>query len=107
MSHPTVTATPAPNLVADTICRTVELGLSIDNAADAGNITHLYCHPVTVDLSCPHCGHACRVRDHIERRLTDLGPDPRVVDTLTPAMSRGRKVVFHHAPEDLLGAVQA
>ena len=35
------------------------------------------------------------------------GPDPRVVDTLTPAMSRGRKVVFHHAPEDLLGAVQA
>ncbi|MGP5245546.1 ISL3 family transposase, partial [Corynebacterium variabile] len=47
MSHPTVTATPAPNLVADTICRTVELGLSIDNAADAGNITHLYCHPVT------------------------------------------------------------
>lgn len=72
MSHPTVTATPAPNLVADTICRTVELGLSIDNAADAGNITHLYCHPVTVDLSCPHCGHACRVRDHIERRLTDL-----------------------------------
>jgi transposase len=37
----------------------------------------------------------------------DAGPDPRVVDTLTPAMSRGRKVVFHHAPEDLLGAVQA
>lgn len=35
------------------------------------------------------------------------GPDPRVVDTLTPAMSWGRKVVFHHAPEDLLGAVQA
>ncbi len=28
-------------LVADTICRTVELGLSIDNAADAGNLTHL------------------------------------------------------------------
>jgi len=48
------------------------LGLSIDSAADAGNITHLYCHPVTVDLSCPYCGHACRVREHIERRLTDL-----------------------------------
>jgi transposase len=72
MSHPTVTALPAPNLVADTICRTAELGLSIDNAADAGDITHLYCHPVTVDPSCPHCGHACRVRDHVERRLTDL-----------------------------------
>lgn len=48
------------------------MGLSIDSAADAGNITHLYCHPVTVDLSCPYCGHACRVREHIERRLTDL-----------------------------------
>ncbi|MGO3789384.1 MAG: ISL3 family transposase, partial [Corynebacterium variabile] len=48
MSHPTATSAPAsacaPNLVADTICRTVELGLSIDNAADAGNLTHLYCH---------------------------------------------------------------
>ncbi|CUU67280.1 hypothetical protein CVAR292_02641, partial [Corynebacterium variabile] len=32
MSHPTATSAPAsacaPNLVADTICRTVELGLS-------------------------------------------------------------------------------
>ena len=72
MSHPTVTPTPAPNLVADTICRTAELGLSIDIAADAGNVTHLYCHSVTVDSNCPHCGHACRVRDHVERRLTDL-----------------------------------
>lgn len=35
------------------------------------------------------------------------GPDPRVVDALTPAMCWGRKVVFHHAAEDLLGAVQA
>jgi len=53
-----------------------ELGLSIDNAADAGDVTHLYCHPVTVDLSCPGCGQGCgqgcRVRDHVERRLTDL-----------------------------------
>jgi hypothetical protein len=72
MSHPTVTPAPVPNLVADTICRTVELGLSIDNAADAGDVTHLYCHPVTFDLNCPGCGHACQVRDHIERRLTDL-----------------------------------
>ena len=53
MPHPTVTPAPAPNLVADTNCRTTELGLNIDNAADAGDLTHLYCHPVTVDLSCP------------------------------------------------------
>ena len=72
MSHPTVTPASVPNLVADTICRTVELGLSIDNAADAGSVTHLYCHPVTLDSSCPGCGHACRVRDHVERRLVDL-----------------------------------
>jgi len=72
MSHPTVTPAPVPNLVADTICRTVELGLSIDNAADAGDVTHLYCHPVSFDLNCPGCGHACQVRDHVERRLTDL-----------------------------------
>ena len=39
-------------------------------------------------------------------RDQSVGPDPRVVDTLTPAMRRERKVVFHHAPEDLLGAVQ-
>jgi hypothetical protein len=46
--------------------------------------------------------------DGVEPALDAMeGPDPRVVDTLTPAMSRGRKVVFHHAPEDLLGAVQA
>ena len=36
-----------------------------------------------------------------------VGPDPRLVDTLTPAVSWGRKVVFHHAKEDLHGAVQA
>lgn len=72
MSQPTVSALPAPNLVVDMICRTAELGLSIDNAADAGNVTHLYCHAVTVDPSCPRCGNSCRVRDHVERRLTDL-----------------------------------
>lgn len=76
MSHPTVTPAPASacaqNLVADTICRTVELGLSIDGAADAGQFTHLFCHPVSVTTSCPACGQNCRVRDHVERQLTDL-----------------------------------
>jgi transposase len=72
MSHPTVTPSAVPNLVADTICRTAELGLSIDNAADAGDVTHLYCHPVSVSTTCPGCGRDCQVRDHVERRLTDL-----------------------------------
>ncbi|MFZ2274855.1 hypothetical protein ACTXO6_14005 [Corynebacterium variabile] len=43
MPNPTVTSIPAPNIVTDTICRTAELGLSIDNAADDGDVTHLYC----------------------------------------------------------------
>ncbi len=74
MSHPTVTSTSAPNIVADTICRTAELGLSIDNAADAGEVTHLFCRPVAtaVDITCPQCHHDGRVRDHVERTLTDL-----------------------------------
>ena len=91
MSHPTVTPVAAPNLVADTICRTAELGLSIDNAADAGNVTHLYCHPVTVDLSCPGCGQGCRVRDHVERRLTDLpiAGHPSVLHVRVPRLVCG------------------
>jgi transposase len=55
--------------VADTICRTAELGLSIDNA---GDVTHLYCHPVSLSTGCPGCGQEGRVRDHVERRLTEL-----------------------------------
>ena len=91
MSHPTVTPVAAPNLVADTICRTAELGLSIDNAADAGDVTHLYCHPVTVDLSCPGCGQGCRVRDHVERRLTDLpiAGHPSVLHVRVPRLVCG------------------
>jgi transposase len=72
MPHPTATPAPVPNLVADTICRTAKLGLSIDNAADAGDLTHLYCHPVSVGTTCPGGGQVCWVRDHVERRLTDL-----------------------------------
>jgi transposase len=72
MPQPTATPAAAPNIVADTICRTAELGLSIDNAADAGNITHLYCRPSSIDATCPGCGRGCKIRDHVERRLTDL-----------------------------------
>ena len=95
MSHPTVTPAPVPNLVADTICRTVELGLSIDNAADAGDVTHLYCHPVSFDLNCPGCGHACQVRDHVERRLTDLPivGHPSVLHVRVPRLACGNEAL--------------
>lgn len=48
------------------------MGLSIDDAADAGDITHLFCHTVSISDTCPSCGQSCRVRGHVERRLTDL-----------------------------------
>ncbi|WP_248700184.1 ISL3 family transposase [Corynebacterium humireducens] len=42
--------------MADTICRTAEIGLTITGAADAGNITIIDAAPVTVDGLCPECG---------------------------------------------------
>ena len=60
------------SLLADTICRTVELGVTIDDAAVAGEFTHLFCSPVAVDPVCADCGAVGRLRDHVERELTDL-----------------------------------
>ena len=60
------------SLLADTICRTVELGVSITDAAVEAELTHLFCAPVTVDPVCAECGVAGRLRDHVERRVTDL-----------------------------------
>ena len=60
------------NLVADTICRTAELGLTITDAADAGEFTVINACPVEVCDKCPGCGHTGRLRDHVVRRLTDL-----------------------------------
>ena len=37
------------NLVADTICRTAEIGLTITDAADAGLFTAIDAAPVAVD----------------------------------------------------------
>ena len=59
-------------LLADTICRTVELGVSITDAAAEAELTHLFCAPATVDPACAECGVAGRLRDHVERRVTDL-----------------------------------
>lgn len=60
------------NLVADTICRTVELGLTITGAAINETVTRIDCRPVEYDPTCPNCGQPGRLRDHIERPLTDL-----------------------------------
>ena len=60
------------SLLADTICRTVELGVTITDAAVADEFTHLFCSPVTLDPVCADCGTEGRLRDHIERKVTDL-----------------------------------
>lgn len=63
---------PSGNLVADTICRTAEIGLTITGAADAGNITIIDATPVAVATTCPECGHPGTKRDHVVRTLVNL-----------------------------------
>ena len=60
------------DLVADTICRTVELGVTITGAAIDETFTHINCRPVHYDSTCPACGQPGRLRDHVIRTLTDL-----------------------------------
>ena len=60
------------NLVADTICRTAEIGLTITDAADAGLFTAIDAAPVAVDDQCPGCKHPGVLRDHVTRQLVDL-----------------------------------
>lgn len=60
------------DLVADTICRTVELGVTITGAAISETSTHIECRPVTEDPTCPSCSAPGRLRDHVDRVLTDL-----------------------------------
>ena len=60
------------NLVADTICRTAEIGLTITGAADAGTFTIIDAAPVAVEGHCPDCTQPGKLRDHTVRRLVDL-----------------------------------
>lgn len=63
---------PIGNLVADTICRTAEIGLAITGAADAGPLTIIEATPVAVIGVCPDCGQSGKLRDHTTRRFVDL-----------------------------------
>ena len=60
------TACP-PSVVADTIVRTIELGITITDAAVDETTTTIFCAPVTRDPRCPDCG-----GDTVTRPLTDL-----------------------------------
>jgi transposase len=68
---PEATACP-PSVVADTIMRTIELGVTITDAAIDEKQTTIFCTPVTRDPRCPDCGREGRYRDTVTRPLTDL-----------------------------------
>lgn len=66
------TSAPA-HLVADTILRTVELGVRITSAAVAGETTVVCCELLTQGPGrCPGCGLLGGYRDSVERRLSDV-----------------------------------
>lgn len=59
--------------VADTIMRTVELGVTIRDAAIDGGTTVVFCDLITTAPDrCPACGTTGKYRDCTERRVTDV-----------------------------------
>jgi transposase len=66
--------TSAPvSVIADTIVRTVELGVTITNAALDGDTTVVFCDLLTKGPGCcPVCGMVGQYRDSVERRVTDV-----------------------------------
>lgn len=59
--------------IADTICRTTELGVTITDAeVDPQGRTLLFCQVLDPKVTCPRCGVPGRLRDHVEREVTDL-----------------------------------
>ena len=59
--------------IADTICRTIELGVTITGAAlDGEDRTHVFCEVLEPKNTCPGCGLPGRLRDHIDREVADL-----------------------------------
>jgi transposase len=63
----------AAAVVADTIVRTVELGVTITDAAVDGDVTVVFCDLLTEGRqSCPGCGGEGRYRDTVIRKVTDV-----------------------------------
>jgi transposase len=52
--------------------RTIELGVTITDAAVDEKQTTIFCTPVARDPRCPDCGQHGRYRDTVTRPLTDL-----------------------------------
>ena len=70
MSDPTLSAAA---VVADTIVRTVELGVTITDAAVDGEVTVVFCNLLDDGRrQCPGCGTDGVYRDTVIRRVTDV-----------------------------------
>ena len=52
--------------------RTIELGVTITDAAVDEKQTTIFCTPVASDPRCPDCGRQGRYRDTVTRPLTDV-----------------------------------
>ena len=63
---PEATACP-PSVVADTIMRTIELRMTITDAAIDEDATTIFCTPVARNPRCPDCGCQGRYRDTATR----------------------------------------
>ncbi|WP_426718636.1 hypothetical protein [Corynebacterium auriscanis] len=59
-------------ITADTMCRTVELGVCITGAANAGDFTIIHADAGAVSSACPECGHGGKLRDHVTRERVVL-----------------------------------
>jgi transposase len=69
---PDSTSLPAA-VVADTIVRTVELGVTITDAAVDGAVTVVFCNLLDDGKKdCPGCGAQGVYRDTVIRRITDI-----------------------------------
>jgi transposase len=69
---PDLTSSPAA-VVADTIVRTVELGLTITDAAVDGETTVVFCDLLDDGRHyCPGCGSEGVYRDTVVRKVTDV-----------------------------------
>jgi transposase len=70
VSEPT---SPVAGVVADTIVRTVELGVTITDAAVDGEATVVFCNLLDDgQRQCPQCGGEGVYRDTVIRRVTDV-----------------------------------
>src|SRR6185312_3060099 len=75
--RPEATVCP-PSVVADTILRTIELGVMITDAAVDEKQTTIFCTSLAADPRCPDCGRDRALRGHRDpgvdgSRGTDVG----------------------------------